>query len=298
MFDKCEICKGSYNKIYEGDIRDGVYGKIRNSSVVYECSECKVQRLREADCIPNEFYETGEYRKILEQSLKSEKALQEQDELQHYTLKAIFPKSLRNSNIADVGCGAGSLLDMLKNISHSQIGIEPCTPYLESLNKRGYKIYKSISEAIKDKNEMIDYAFAIQVIEHVQNPVEFLKEIKGLLKPKTGKLLISTPNKNDILMNLLKEKFYRFFYRTQHRWYFNEFSLVRCAQIAGFKVNRVIHIHRYGLSNTLFWLRDGKPKGNLVMEGIDNIQDNIWRSSLENNKKSDNIYIELLINND
>ena len=294
MKNICEICGGEYSTIYTGNIRDGAYGGVKNSAVIYECTDCKVQRLREEDCIPDEFYETGQYRERLEESLESQKAVVEQDEMQHYTLQAFFPESLRGANILDVGCGAGSLLDMLKNISLSQIGVEPCVPYLESLTKHGYKIYSSVSEAIEDKKGMIDYGFSIQVIEHVKNPIEFLKEIRKLIKPG-GRLLISTPNRNDILMTLLKDKFYQFFYRTQHRWYFDEASLTKCAQSAGFSVSSVRFIHRYGMANTLYWLRDGKPKGKLAMDGIDDMQDAFWKASLEKNKQSDNIYMELIV---
>ena len=294
MKNICEICGGEYSTIYTGNIRDGAYGGVKNSAVIYECTDCNVQRLREEDCIPDEFYETGHYRELLEESLDSQKAVVEQDEMQHYTMQAFFPESLRGANILDIGCGSGSLLDMLKNISLSQIGVEPCGPYLQSLTKRGYKIYSSASEAIEDNKEMIDYGFSIQVIEHVKNPIEFLKEIRKLIKPG-GRLLISTPNRNDILMTLLKDKFYQFFYRTQHRWYFDEASLSKCAQSAGFRVSSVRFIHRYGMANTLYWLRDGKPKGKLVMDGIDDMQDAFWKASLEKNKQSDNIYMELIV---
>ena len=294
MKNICEICGGEYSTIYTGNIRDGAYGGVKNSAVIYECTDCNVQRLREEDCIPDEFYETGHYRELLEESLDSQKAVVEQDEMQHYTMQAFFPESLRGANILDIGCGSGSLLDMLKNISLSQIGVEPCGPYLQSLTKRGYKIYSSASEAIEDNKGMIDYGFSIQVIEHVKNPIEFLKEIRKLIKPG-GRLLISTPNRNDILMTLLKDKFYQFFYRTQHRWYFDEASLSKCAQSAGFRVSSVRFIHRYGMANTLYWLRDGKPKGKLVMDGIDDMQDAFWKASLEKNKQSDNIYMELIV---
>jgi 2-polyprenyl-3-methyl-5-hydroxy-6-metoxy-1,4-benzoquinol methylase len=291
---KCEICDGKLNEIYIGAIRDGAFGGLKSNAVVYECSGCKVQRLREEDCIPPEFYETGKYRELLKESLESNNAVIEQDLMQHYTLKALFPESLRGANVLDVGSGAGSLLDMLKNISSSQIGIEPCVPYFEALTKRGHKVYSSLSEAIKDEKRNIDFGFSIQVIEHVNNPLEFLREIKKLIKPG-GRLLISTPNRNDILMSLLKEKFYKFFYRTQHRWYFDDYSLIKCAELSGFRVNNVKFIHRYGMANTLYWLKDEKPKGLLTMDSIDDTHDAFWKASLEKNKQSDNMYIELLV---
>jgi len=285
MNNICEICGGTFNEIYSGTIRDGAYGGCKSHAIIYECTDCKVQRLREEDCIPDEFYETGQYRKQLEESLESKKAIIEQDRMWRHTLQELPLKYLRNANIIDVGCGAGSLLDMLKNVSSSQIGIEPCTPYLESLAERGYKVYPSVSKAIEDGERMIDYGFSIQVIEHVKNPVEFLKEIRKLINPQ-GRLLISTPNRNDILMTLLKDKFYQFFYRTQHRWYFDEYSVIKCAELAGFTVKNVKFVHRYGMANTLYWLRDGKPQGNLPMEGIDNMQDALWKASLEKKSKA------------
>ena len=57
MKNLCEICGGEYITIYTGNIRDGAYGGVKNSAVIYECTDCKVQRLREEDCIPDEFYE-------------------------------------------------------------------------------------------------------------------------------------------------------------------------------------------------------------------------------------------------
>ena len=295
MSFKCEICEGHYHQIYEGPIRDGAYGGIKASSVIYECSDCKVQRLREEDCIPDVFYQTGEYREFLKQSLESKKAMKEQEELQDYTLEVLAPHSLKDSNILDIGCGAGTLLNRLKNITLNQIGIEPCLPYYESLTRKGFKIYPSLKEAIKDQAPVADFGFSIAVIEHVKNPVEFLKQIKKLINPDGGKLVISTPNRNDILMNILKEKILSFFYRTQHRWYFDEYSLNKCIRLAGFKVNRLRYIHKYGLSNTLFWLRDGKPNGRLAMKGINDNHDKKWRALLEESKQSDYIYMELEI---
>jgi len=292
MKQQCEICSGDYHQVYNGDIRDGSYGGVKCSTVIYQCNHCGVQRLREEDCIPDDYYKTGEYRKQLAESLESSKAVIEQDEMQYYTLQTLFPDSLRGKNILDVGCGVGSLLDMLKNVSHSQIGIEPCNPYLESLSKRGYEVYSNLFEAINNNNGNIDYAFSIQVIEHVDNPKEFLKEIKRLIRPG-GKLLISTPNRDDILMNLLKDEFSPFFYRTQHRWYFDKNSLTVCAKHAGFKVDYVKFVHRYGMSNTFAWLRDKKPTGIDRIAGIEIMADDLWKTYLEESGQSDCLYMQL-----
>ena len=99
-----------------------------------------------------------------------------------------------------------------------------------------------------------------QVIEHVSNPREFLNDIGRLLAPG-GIVVVSTPNRRDILMELLPDDFLQFFYRTQHRWMFDAESLSNCAASAGLIVQEIRHVHRYGIANTMHWLNEKKPKG-------------------------------------
>jgi len=286
----CEICNSDdWEIIYKGKIRDGSFGKYKEKTSIAECNVCGVQRLNENDCLPPDYYSSGEYRKKLLQSLNNEKAVAEQDIIQKYMIKAIGGiEKLRNQCIIDVGCGAGSLLDMTSGITNSQIGVEPCQPYLNALQGKGYQVYPDLSSALKEKSQTIDWALSSQVIEHVKDPVYFLKEIFGLLKPG-GRALVSTPNRNDILNNLLPE-FREFFYRTQHRWYFDKPSLEYCAKKSGFEIVDIKHIHRYGMANALHWLRDNKPKGNLRLKEINEHADVLWSAYLQNTGQTDNIF--------
>ena len=40
MKNLCEICGGEYIAIYTGNIRDGAYGRLKNSALIYECTGC------------------------------------------------------------------------------------------------------------------------------------------------------------------------------------------------------------------------------------------------------------------
>ncbi len=173
MKESCEICGGSdFKSVYHGPIRDGVYGATKQEADIIECVQCGVHRLAEKDCIPPGYYESGEYREHLQQSLSSDKAVYEQDDMQRFTLDVLWPNTLREKSMLDVGCGVGSLLDMTRNISGSQIGVEPCGPYLESLAGRGYSVFPSLKDAANTNENSIDWAFSVQVIEHVENPRE------------------------------------------------------------------------------------------------------------------------------
>jgi len=197
----------------------------------------------------------------------------------------------------DVGCGVGSFLDMTRNISCRQVAIEPCFPYQRQLLERGYTVHASLEDAEPTESNETDWAFSIRVIEHIRNPRDFLASIRKLLKPG-ARALISTPNRNDIMMKLLPDEFRPFFYRTAHRWYFDEDSLRKCSERAGFNVLNTHQVHRYGMSNTLYCLRDKKPKGRNTLPGIDGMADQFCKCYLEGNKQGDTIYMELQVSDD
>jgi len=294
--DACEVCgSNDWEKVYSGSIRDGLHGKYNHDASVYLCLKCNVERLLESCCIPDKYYQTGEYRKKLEQDLCAKNVIHEHEALNKYTFEALWPTSIRNKNIVDIGSGSGHLLDVLSGMSKHVAGIEPCSPYLEHINTKGLEVHSSIQEcANNNRIKYFDFGFSIQVIEHVLNPRKFLEDVLLLLKPG-AELLISTPNRDDILMSLMPEEFPSFFYRTQHRWYFNADSLEFCAKSAGFEVIKVKYIHRYGMSNALHWLRDKLPTGMNRIDGINSLADKFWKGYLENIGQSDNVYMHLKV---
>ncbi|MEX0827493.1 MAG: class I SAM-dependent methyltransferase [Haliea sp.] len=293
-FDTCEICSSSdWEEVYTGPIRAGSFGKTIDAGLIGGCLGCGVKRLAEAFCPTTSFYETAEYRSFLDQQLDSESYFAAHDELQHFTLEAFWPRSLRNKTVLDVGCGAGSFLDHIRSIAGRVVAIEPCTAYHRDLRGRGIDVWSYASEFAQGFGKgQIDYAFALQVIEHVADPCEFLKEIRPLMRDD-GLLIISTPNSDDILMHLLPDDFPKFFFRAVHRWYFDMTSLSHCAELAGFEIVAKQHVHRYGLSNTLQWLRDRVPSGHQRLQSITPLADDFWKAYLEAAGQSDNLYIFL-----
>lgn len=284
----CEICGAhSWSAAYEGAVRDGPFGKYREGARVARCGGCGVERLEEAFCPPAEIYETDAYRAKLQEG----DYFKTHDELQIYTQQALAPHSLRGAALADVGCAGGALLDHYRGVAARLIAIEPSSLHHESLRSRGYEVHRYAAEAAR-AGVRVDYAFSIQVIEHVGNPREFLADIGRLLAPG-GRVLISTPNRDDVLLKLLPGEYRSFFYRVVHRWYFDRASLARCAELAGLQVARVRYVHRYPLSNAIGWLRDRRPQGRARLPGIDEAGDEHWRQYLVESGQTDCLYIEL-----
>ncbi len=293
MFEECEICGGAvWRDIYQGTIRDGTFGSVVENAVVARCGGCGVERLAEPFCPPPGFYETDAYRSKLRQDLDSESYFANHDELQLFSLEQLWPQSFRGKTVADIGCAGGSFLDHVSGMTARTVAVEPFEEYHGDLRERGYYVYSFASDAVGDLAGEVDIAVSFQVIEHVDNPRRFLADIRPLLK-KDGILLISTPNREDILMKLLPDDFPSFFYRVVHRWYFDAESARRCAEAAGFRVEEVRHMHRFGMANALLWLREGRPKGRTPMDGITAQADRLWQSYLEQSGQADTLYLVL-----
>lgn len=289
-FATCSICGGDeWGLVYSGPVRNG-NNVSKFEAEVRRCRICGVDRLEEGACLSHSAYESEEYRLHLDQDHDTAKHFAIHDELVRFTMETLWPLSLRGKVVADVGCGGGALLDHLRGVAGSLLAIEPAFPWSESLQARGYCWYPNCTRAAADWGGKVDVVLSTQVIEHVFDPRQFLEEIETLLAPN-GVAIISTPNRNDILMELLPEKFPAFFYRTQHRWAFDEASLEFAAKRAGLVVNDIKHVHRYGLANALYWLREKGPNGRASMAPLDGTIDRHWQAWLESTGRADNLYL-------
>ena len=64
-------------------------------------------------------------------------------------------------------------------------------------------------------------------------------------------------------MQSLPNNFPSFFYRSQHKWYFNSQSLLALSETLGANVEKLVFKHRYGFTNFHNWLNIKKPTGHV-----------------------------------
>jgi SAM-dependent methyltransferase len=138
----------------------------------------------------------------------------------------------------------------------------------------------------------VDLALSFHVIEHVLDPVSYLKSIRELVRPG-GAAVILTPNWDDILMKLDPDRMAPFFYRRVHNYYFTAQSLRWVASKAGWASSEDIFYHEFGMANTLQWLRDGRPAGHTRMPSIDAQADQFWIKHLEATCQANNVGVYL-----
>ena len=280
----CPICNSPTLDSYFGKIREGKFGQDSLVSVqIKKCSHCHVEFLDPnytKENISKDFYESVDYRNCVDNSSNIDDFYKNHDHEQIRVLDFLNLGDLRGKKIADIGCGAGSLLDFMKGVAASTYSVEPAEHFKQNNLKKGHQAYSYCSDLNKDLGEeQLDIVFSMSVIEHIEDVKPFLNDIYKSLKPG-GTFWLSTPNNDDALKELLPEDYKKFYFRKVHFWYFNKNSITFLLNQVGFKNVQVHFFQRFGLSNFLNWLNFKKPSGNAQHEFINQSASESFRISL------------------
>ncbi|MGB4848602.1 MAG: class I SAM-dependent methyltransferase [Saprospiraceae bacterium] len=263
--------------IYSGRIREGGVGTLTPEEYcVFYDEDLEYAYL---DPKPEINYEDSSYRIAVNESNEILRYYELHTEIQTAYFELIRKYISKDNIILEIGCGGGILLDKTKEKCYKTIGIEPNTEFQKSLKQRGHIVYSNINDCLSDWKDKIDFIISFHVIEHVHHPEQFIQSIGQLLK-SGGTSFVLTPNYSDILLKINFDAFAPFFFRKVHPVYLTIGSMKKMIQQHGMKFLAPVYVHEFGLSNALYWLRDKSPKGDLVMEGLDNSLDLYWKEYL------------------
>ena len=184
---QCKLCNSSDIKItYHGFIRDGkVCSKTPEEVDIYRCEECGAMWHNVGHDL-EKYYETIEYRMDLEDTSDIEEFYKSHDFETLDKFKYTGTDCFRHKIVGDIGCGGGAFLDFLSGVAKEIIAIEPSECYREVLMKKGYYTYPYAKDAHQDYANKVDVITSFDVIEHVESPIDFLKDIFVLLKKGGG----------------------------------------------------------------------------------------------------------------
>lgn len=293
---ECQICSSKNIKIiYHGVIRDGGLGQYTQEPItMHQCNECNV--IWHDRIIDNkEYYESQKYRKSLE-------GTSEEDDFYHlhdneslnkfeYTGTDIF----RNKVVADIGCGCGAFLDFVSGVADEIIAVEPSETYRKIMDRKGYCTYAYAREAMADYSGKTDVITSFDVIEHVDEPQTFIREVYDLLKIG-GHAIIGTPTETPVMRKLLGNIYEKeLLFSIQHIWILGEKNLKILAENVGFKKEKIgiKYFQRYGLENVFGWLREKKPKSDINENIISETMNLVWKSECNKQGMSDYIVLYL-----
>lgn len=102
-------------------------------------------------------------------------------------------KGIRVDSLIEVGAGYGIFLEEWKRINASKkmIAIEPSPALAQKCRSKGFEVAEDIAENVRGYDGVADLVVCFEVLEHVYEPLAFLKVLARFAKPG-GYVLVST----------------------------------------------------------------------------------------------------------
>ncbi len=160
-------------------------------------------------------------------------------------------KYKKRGRLLDVGCGPGFFLDEAKRQGWEVAGVDlSLWAKKYAKEKFGIVVSQGTLAQCAFPERSFDVVVMNDVIEHVEDPQEMLREARRILK-NDGVLYLSTPDIDSILSRLLRAKWWGI--NKYHLFYFSKKSLERMFARVGFKAARYSSYPRvFSLS---YWAR-------------------------------------------
>ena len=286
--DICNICGSKRFELVKSKLRDD-----KTKFKVFRCTDCRhVQLLpRPTEDEDKEFYNKNLQDKNRDKEIDYETLRINNlfDTKRHVRLIQMLCTNL-DSRILDIGSGYGFFVNELYNSGYKNVtGIEiSCERRAMALKHSHVQIIDfDVNNPDRDIGKF-DFLTLFHVLEHMADPVDFLKKIKSLLNA-AGILICEVPNVREMLLDNCRE-YNNFYWIRAHLNYFSGEALLDCFRKAGFENVEIKFEQRYGLINLCNWFMTGRPQiEKPIFEIIDIYQpvESFYRQHMESIGRSD-----------
>lgn len=190
-------------------ITDAHYGQTGS---IYQCQKCGFRQCNDLEQVLD-FYEKLEDKDY--ETSRAERAIQARRILQ--TVSA----HRSTGRLLDIGAGSGILVEEAQKLGYIAQGIEPSKWLCDQAIERGLPVHHGTLPHM-NINPPYDIVTLIDVIEHVSNPVELLKNIHQIMaKDSIG--VVVTPDVGSLTARLMGYRWWH--YRIAHIGYFDKKTL-------------------------------------------------------------------------
>lgn len=259
MSDKCVLCGSVGYEIISNKLR---YDK---PGTIVTCSECGLTRLLGAlDYAEklNEYY-ADQYAQKYHPGVKKDldSLFDSFLPVQAERVNRVKPYLKETHRVLEVGSSAGYFLASIKSLVAEAQGLELNRSEAHYANE-----FKNIPttdvplENCELPTNYYDHICLFQVLEHVSNPIEFLRLLQKYLRSE-GKIHIEVPNLRDPLVSFYDIEEYRnFYYQEPHLYYFTVDTLKKVCSMAGFKKIEAVGFQQTSFVNNLNWVFMRRPQ--------------------------------------
>ncbi len=172
---------------------------------------------------------------------KTESARQlknEAENFRRYSRELLDLLPMTSGELLDVGCGLGWLVAEAQKRGFVACGIDEAKPFIEVGRKAlGVPLSHSSLADYKTKKKF-DVIVLKHVLEHIEDPQNFLAKTNSLLK-NNGLILVACPNIRSLMFWLFHCRWYGL-QPAQHVWQFSPATLVGLIKLQGYKIDKVV----------------------------------------------------------
>ncbi|MBK5928158.1 hypothetical protein CCR87_12595 [Rhodobaculum claviforme] len=138
--------------------------------------------------------------------------------------------------IIDFGCGDGRLLQMLTEMGHECVGVEPDAAAIAAARKRDIKVYPGTAEVPPEeiRGRKFDVVVMSHSLEHCLDPDSALENARDILAVG-GMLIVEVPNNAALGLTVFGQNWH-WLDAPRHLNFFDEVSLRSKVECIGFEV--------------------------------------------------------------
>lgn len=148
--------------------------------------------------------------------------------------------------VLDIGCGRGALLQAFEHFGCRCTGVEHDGIPIDNIGAN-IDFHKGDLRQIGLPQEHFDIVVIWHVLEHLQNPLDTLRQVFELLRPN-GLLALAVPNFGSFQSRLFRQHWFHLDL-PRHIHHFSPETLSRCLEDVGFLI---ISLRTYSLEQNLF----------------------------------------------
>jgi len=194
--------------------------------------------------------------------------------LNYEARKVLKNTGLSSGKLLDVGCGTGDRLQVFREKGFDTFGVEFSSSARYAKEQLKLNVFEGDLFAAHFTDDSFDIVTMYNVLEHLHDPAEMLREARRILK-KEGFLIIQVPNIDSLQFKLFKNKWIAIDV-PRHLYYFNPDMIKSYLTKQGFEMIKIDHFNNWwhpptivatlfpGLDPQLSWLEEKEKKGTIV----------------------------------
>ncbi|NJD21016.1 MAG: class I SAM-dependent methyltransferase [Gemmatimonadetes bacterium] len=150
-----------------------------------------------------------------------------------FDLGILLPPAVEGGTLLEIGCGSGAYLDLMRSLGWRTVGVEMSeTAAAAARDSLSLDVRAGLFEDVALERQAFDAISTSHTLEHVYDPVAFLRKAHGLLR-KGGRLAVVVPNSESVCATRFGAAWVGVD-TPRHLQHFTAASLAAAARAAGF----------------------------------------------------------------